>query len=550
MRHAATRPLLRLATVLLAGVGLLVLALFALQLSGQLAREMDEQLAHLSERLGREVHAEQVTVKLLPRPRVRLRGLTVAGAPGDPPTLRATEVGASLRVLPLLTHRGKRLEVTRLELEGVSLRLVRDADGTWEWHTLQRNLLQHPRRPPGEGTPRRHRRVVWLVGVHARDLRLEVVDRRAGGVPALTLYPLDVDTGEVAPGRPLQLDVRASFPGEAAAILLSLRVDPLPDNWRALRTPGDWPGVQGTLRTRALPLTDLRPLLPAGLHAMVHAGTLDLDADVTSGPGRYVVSGRARMDGLAVHGQVLQAGMSVQLETVPGRWGDALLRLGDVSLEGPGVALHGDALLEHAPTRLRFRLEGPQLDLTGLLDARPLHPRADAAQAAAVHLPDSTQERLRRVVLSGAVKADALRVGALDGTALEADISLQDGVLSVERARVQAYGGRLAADGSRADFTTPRPSWRLRARMEAVEVGPPLEALGGQRVPPLQGTASGQLTVGGDLVRGPDLRTSLAGGGQLTLEDVALALDLEGSLSRWPGWRRSPPASRWSTEPW
>lgn len=97
--------------------------------------------SEISVALGRQVEISSVSFHLLPRPGFDLENFVVHDNPvfGAEPMLRASEVTASLRLIPLLFGR---LEISRLVLTSPSLNLVRNPQGRWNIEDLiERNAL-------------------------------------------------------------------------------------------------------------------------------------------------------------------------------------------------------------------------------------------------------------------------------------------------------------------------------------------------------------------------------------------------------------------------
>lgn len=95
--------------------------------------------AAISGALGRPVHFDSITLNLLPLPGLTIHNFAVSESPefGYEPVLRANTVEARLRFASLWR---RRLEVSRISLEGPSVNLVRrPADGRWN---LQGILMQ------------------------------------------------------------------------------------------------------------------------------------------------------------------------------------------------------------------------------------------------------------------------------------------------------------------------------------------------------------------------------------------------------------------------
>jgi hypothetical protein len=118
----------------MAAVGVVVvLALFLVRPGADQLRTRIVRAIGLA--LGRPVEVSSVSIRLLPRPGFDLQNFVVHedAAFGAEPTLRASEVTATLRLISLL--RG-RLEIARLSLTEPSINLVRNAAGRWNLENL------------------------------------------------------------------------------------------------------------------------------------------------------------------------------------------------------------------------------------------------------------------------------------------------------------------------------------------------------------------------------------------------------------------------------
>lgn len=102
--------------------------------------------------LQRQVEIGSVHVRLLPRPGFDLDDFVVHDDPAfsAEPVVRAPEVTASVRLLPLL--RGH-LEVSRLSLTEPSLNLVRNSEGHWNLESLLEHARQTPVAPTNSRRP-------------------------------------------------------------------------------------------------------------------------------------------------------------------------------------------------------------------------------------------------------------------------------------------------------------------------------------------------------------------------------------------------------------
>ena len=103
----------------------------------------------VSRSLGRQVHIDQVRMRLLPLPGFELSGFAVEEDPqfGAEPILHSDSVVAYLRLLSL--WRG-RLEVSRIHFDDASLNLVRDRSGVWNFASVLVQAAHIPNAPTGQ----------------------------------------------------------------------------------------------------------------------------------------------------------------------------------------------------------------------------------------------------------------------------------------------------------------------------------------------------------------------------------------------------------------
>jgi hypothetical protein len=106
-------------------------------------------VSSISSAVGRPVEVASVNLRLLPQPGFDLEGFVMRDDPafGAEPVMRAQEVTAVLRVLPLL--RGK-IEIARLNLSEPSLNLVRNEAGHWNLEELLQRTAETAVAPTGK----------------------------------------------------------------------------------------------------------------------------------------------------------------------------------------------------------------------------------------------------------------------------------------------------------------------------------------------------------------------------------------------------------------
>lgn len=515
----------RLAVAAAVAVGILVLGILVLLLlvdeDAIAARLQERNLPLLSQRIGREVRAGPVDVTLLPIPSAVLDGLEVEGS-FERPLLAARTVRVRLDLWPLIRSLGKEVRFGKVELEGVEANLIRLADGSWGFDPiLERLEAAEAAEPEGGGGTGRSFAVAELA---VSDGTLRWIDRAApGGIATAELRGIDATARNLGPGLPLELELHAALQSEEPNLSATLRIDPLPLELATLG-PGDWPQVDGTLAIRGAPLGTLRNLLPGGLAEVATGGRLELDGSLRTEEGRYIASGTGGIEALRLRGEEARASFAFRGDLEPaGRTLQVALR--DLRLGGPGIDLAGEARLASAPLRFSFALEGPLLDLDALLGALPEREEEETPT-----IPPAVRRRLHGARGEGTLAIAEVRSGRLRTTDLRARAILEGGTLTLSEAQTGFYGGTLRADGTTADLTRAKPTWRLLAKMEGVDLAEATRSVAGAA--PLAGRVESELDLRGAGIDWEELRQALTGAGLLALQEGRLAhLDLDRALT-------------------
>src|SRR4051812_48942571 len=74
-------------------------------------------LPKVSATLGRPVTVRDVRARVFPNPSVRLLGVVIAGAPGEPDLVEVPEADVSVALWPLLRSFGEEVEVSRIRVQ-------------------------------------------------------------------------------------------------------------------------------------------------------------------------------------------------------------------------------------------------------------------------------------------------------------------------------------------------------------------------------------------------------------------------------------------------
>ena len=201
------------------GVGLAVLVagvLLSLPFVVDLPRTQAMLRLEASRLLDRPVHFERVSVGYWPLPAIRVRGLTVADAPGfgPDPILVVEEARVRVRLLALL--RG-RLQFGEVTLRRPRVVLEQRRDGTW-------NLPAPGGSRPAPATP-----FVLVSRVRLEDGRVEIRLPGQTGAPetAHLVDRIDVALEDLGWAQPIRFRVSARLPGGGLSATVDGQVGPL-----------------------------------------------------------------------------------------------------------------------------------------------------------------------------------------------------------------------------------------------------------------------------------------------------------------------------------
>jgi AsmA protein len=479
----------------------------------------------VSAALGREVTVQGARLRVLPNPRVALTGTTIAGRPGEPPLAKVSSFDVQLGLWPLLRSFGKEIRVDGVTLVRPELNLVRARDGTWNHEGLGGSgapaARGGPTSPPaesgGEGTR------FFVARARIEDGSVRIVDAsqgRADAAVALTHVDLDATGGL---GEKLDAKLGAALAADQKNVEVALSSPRLPDKLG----PGSYPQLDGRLALKALELQRLRGLLPANLAQMFTGGVVSCEAKISSekaeqGGLAYRLDGDGKLSALKLRGEPASGSFRLQGRGEPAR-GAMQVQVTQLAVKGPGVDLGGTASVETRPTRARFAITGQLLDVGTVLGLVPAGPAAapppKPADTGAL-LPPALAREVEEVAVNGTIQLAKLVNGKLTATDLRAKAGLKGGVLTIEDATAGLYGGRVDAGGTTVAIAEPHPRWRLKARLDAVDLGQAFAAVAGAA--PLAGKATGSLDLAGVGSNWSELRNVLTGLGALSVKEGAL----------------------------
>lgn len=360
-------------------LALLVIAVFIAlwRLDAILLKTARDQAATYSQKLGRPIEIGDISTQLFPTVGVEVENVTVGPAEGeDLPLAQMASLDVSVAAGPLLSSRGKDIQVKNAELSGLTVNVIRLADGTTNVQRLMKRLEEQQ---PKEEQPEEEQPPADLSGVHVEraaltDGTIRFVDR-SGGQQAreLAVKDLDIEVKDLRAGKPLVVDLAAAVLADKQNLKMALSAAPLPPT--LVPTP-----ERVTLKAEQIDLSPLGPFLPPDIG--LKAGTLDADwqADlggaVPGGKGPTRVVGAIKALGLSFTGSEGGKALDVVLDTdVTGdlATGDLALDklrldLGPANISGKGKV---KGLLTETTSVEGFELVGKNLDPAVLAEYYP-----------------------------------------------------------------------------------------------------------------------------------------------------------------------------------
>lgn len=480
--------------------------------------------------LGHKVTLEKLDAQWFPKPGATMTNFRAEGEGNEPPFLEASRATATVQLWPLIRSFGKDVRVGSVKLEEPRVNLVRRADGTWNYQSVGSAPAT-----PSTGDGKESGTEASVERLRIENGVVQVTDQQAaGGTAAVAVQDLDADLKHVGPGLPLEGTLKAAVADSKQNVEMDLKVDPLP---AGMPVPGEpWPKVTMKLRAKDLSVSAVRDFLPPSATAYFTGGLVDVDAEVTTKlQGQYAIVGHGAAKGLKLRGDPASGAFDFNSLIDPEHLKATKVNFTRLSLAGPGVDLGGTASVQMAPARIRFALEGKELDLQHLLGALPpsapkKESTSKAAAAKTTALPASMRARLGKVDVDGTLKLGTLRHGNLQATNVDAQAKLDEGVLLIEKGGATVYGGRADLTGTKVDLTKSQPAWTLKANLQGMDTAQAFQALSGQSS--LQGLASGELQLNGSGLDWARVRNGVTGNGSVRLSNgVLTTADLGGAVT-------------------
>jgi len=364
---------------ILGGIVLLLIVAVAIGLSrldAMLLERARTEAARLSQTLGRPVEIGDISTRLFPHLGVEVDSVTVGAAEGEQvPLVNLQKLQVGVALSPLVSSRGKDIQVTNAEASGLTLNVVRLPDGTTNVSRLQEKLAaqQKPEEPPAEEQAPTDLSHVRVDRAALTDGTIRFIDRSEAQPRELAISDIDIEVKDLRAGKPLEAVLNAAVLAQKQNFQVKVQTAPLPPSLTPVPT-------HITLKAEPIDLTPLAPFL--GPDVGLQGGTVQADwtaelgAAVPGGNGPTRLQGGLRAQGLRFAGSEGGKALDVVLDTdVTGNVdaGDLtltklLMELGPARITGKGQV---KGLLSETPSVQDFELVGRNLDPAQLADYYP-----------------------------------------------------------------------------------------------------------------------------------------------------------------------------------
>ena len=439
---------------IVAAVLVVVIALVAFALSNLdtlIADNKDRIVAQIADALGREVEVAEIGVSLWPGIGVRLSGFRVADDPAfsTEDFVRAEAARLDVALWPLLS---RDIRVTRFVLQKPEIRIIRDADGRFNFESLTPTPAAEATGEPGATPAEEQAGLPLLVALlDIEDGAVGFQDRADGA--ELRVGRIELRARDVSLDTPVNVKLEAALLSDRRNVFVDLRAGPLGADVETL----DHVPLDGSLELRGLDPAGLLRALPGLARAVPPALAPLLDA---VGPTSLEVGVSGRMDILQFSDMDLRA-------PIFGAETPNLRLAGNL---GP-ITVGGAAPPEDTAIDVQLSL-GPVAGerVLGHATLRELVPR-DLAVEGPVFAAVTAAGTLDEVALTGTVDAAAstLRFGDLVSKAADQPLHLSvragwtPAALDVREFRIEADPLRVAADGRFGSDAAPAMDLHLRS---------------------------------------------------------------------------------------
>jgi AsmA protein len=405
----------------------------------------------------------------------------------NPPGFAATpfvavrHVALRVRLLPLLR---KQLQIGRIEIDGLDLRLEKDAGGKGNWEGLANGKGSGAAQPSSSAGAQSLRD---LGGIRVRDSRLSYRELVADG--------LDLEIGRISSGvtTPVTAKLRLVSGHGAAPIDLGATLSLTPD-LAASRVAIEKLALSGTRAAAAGTPALTFKFSAAAIAADLKQQTVSAPAFAAQFGGAQVsgslagtevidsprISGRFQLAQVSPRQLAAELGITLpaardataltRLSATGGyRYGANAVTAEDLEVKLDDSTLRGRAAISDLKSNaLSFDLALDKIDFDRYRAPPPPQGQKPSATKAR-ELPDSSAAGLKSLILDGTMKVGDATVASLRVSQLSATIAAKDAVMRVAPIRAQLYGGAYAGDVT-LDSRAAIPTVKIEQTLSNVDV--------------------------------------------------------------------------------
>ncbi len=278
-------------------------------LDAVIAEQVERYRPMIEEELGREVEVGPIHTRFFPRLGARIQGVTIAAeAEEQAPLLHIGEAGFDVDLLRAILSGGQRIVVSAIYVDGLRLRVERDAEGRLSFQDI---LDRRQPAPKAEGAPDEglSPTILDLVGnVSIGEIRLagaaiDFIDHQTatGAVAESHIDQIDLRLRDVKLSDPVGIDLSAAIFSSRKNLRLHVQVGPLPAD---LKMDG-LPTLRGLhAELDSIDLAPLAPYLgdamPARVDSALVSARYDLPLLASGQP--LTLDGFLAVEGLRVEG--------------------------------------------------------------------------------------------------------------------------------------------------------------------------------------------------------------------------------------------------------
>ena len=251
-------------------------------LDSVLLREARVQASTFGQKIGRPITIERISTKIIFGPSVRVSGVRIDPASGeDMPLLDLSRVEVTPKLLKAVASRGKQIEVRSVEIEGLTLNVIRFPDGTTNIERLQSKLPQD-RQPESKASDPLNLELDHFAFTEGTVRFVEQASgkqRTAGSGDSLQVRHIEIKADNLRAGKALDVSVKAAILAEQRNFELELATALLPPS--LIPTPKHL-----VLKIQPIDLKPIAPYVPRSIGLQEGRLSADLTAELVAAYGR------------------------------------------------------------------------------------------------------------------------------------------------------------------------------------------------------------------------------------------------------------------------